>query len=139
MSNVLWVDSTVLHATDETTNRGAIGITSQGPGVLNDIAFVNITIESVQGASHFPIRVDNAFLEDSSVPTGAISNVTFSNVHVIACELCTVLVEGYSQTSNVSTVLFSNVTLAGSPLQLVNASQLEMEDFVVQDTILVTP
>jgi hypothetical protein len=109
ITNIVWADSTVLHAIDPETNRGAIGITSEGAGSIQNVSYVNITIESVVGPEHYPIRIDNAF-PDPGVTTGPISNLLFSNITVLECELCTVFLQGLSDDSLLSNISLANVS-----------------------------
>ena len=135
LTNVLYQDCTVLHATCASTSRGAIGIELEGEGTVSDFRFERVTIEDVRGALHAPIKVVNNWddwhmglphkpgrpyqqlnppVRDK--PRGAIRDVLFRDVRVLQARNTDVVIMADGPDSPIENVTFEGVEICGQRL-----------------------
>lgn len=135
LSDVIYKDCTVIHATHPTTSRGAIGISLEGDGMVNNFRFENIVIEDVAGSLQPPLKVinnwDSPFMNlpakpgepyeqakppDRQTPRGNIRATVFKNVTVLKSECPDAVVMADGPRSEISGVTFDNVVINGRKL-----------------------
>jgi polygalacturonase len=137
LSQVVFEDCTVLHATSANTARGVIGLhLVWGTGSVEDVIFRNVVIEQVVGKRHCPIKVFNNW--DSwnvNRPTladdphtllnppprrdrpGRIRRIEFHNISVLETENPEVVVYANGPESPIEDIIFDRVSIAGENLR----------------------
>ena len=134
--NVVFENCTVLHATDDISVRGVIGLHLAGHGNARGFRFENITIEDVRGLRrpalkvfnnwddwhlNYPTKPDSPYemlnppVRDK--PSGSIHDVVFRNVRVLQTRNSDVVIMADAAASPIEGVTFENVAVNGTKLK----------------------